>query len=109
MLISVVIKVQKKVEYLFLTLDGKNYEAYQDLDDDSIFVSETTFNKISKGTIYENQDYATAILFRSVNYINAYGREVGNHKTDFFINSPLKTGAWELCGVADEFGEIFQH
>ena len=99
-------KGTNKVEYLFLTLDGKNYEAYQNLDVDSIFVSESTFNHICKGTIYENQDYATAILFRSINHINAYGREVGNHKTDFFINSPLKTGAWELCGVVDEFGDV---
>ena len=99
------IKGLNKVEYLFLTLDGKNYEAFQDLNDDSIFVSEPTYNKICKGTIYENQDYATGIVFRSINYLNISGREVGNHKTDFFINSPLKTGAWELCDVADEFGE----
>lgn len=95
-----------KVEYIFLTLDGKNYEAFQDLNDDSVFVSESTFNKICRGTIYENVDYATAILFRSVVYINSNGREVGNHNTDFFINSPLKTGLWELCGTADEFGDL---
>lgn len=100
------VKDLNKVEYLFLTVDGKDYEAFHDLNDDSIFVSESTFNKISKGTIYENQDYATAILFRSVRFINAFGREVGNHNIDFIINSPLKTGLWEICDMADEFGDI---
>lgn len=100
------VKGINKVEYLFLTQDDKKYEAFQDLNEDSVFVSESTFNKICKGTIYENQDYATAILFRSVIYMNYNGREVGNHNTDFFINSPLKTGAWEVCGTADEFGDI---
>jgi len=100
------IKELNKVEYLFLKFDGKEYEAFLDLNDDSIFVSEPTFNKISKGTIYENQDYATAILFRSVRYINSNGREVGNHNKDFIINSPLKTGLWEICDIEDEFGDI---
>ncbi len=100
------IKGLNKIEYLFLTLDGKNYEAFQDLNDDSVFVSESTFNKICKGTIHDNEDYATAILFRSVVYINSNGREVGNHNTDFFINSPLKTGLWEICATADEFGDL---
>lgn len=100
------VKGTNKVEYLFLTLDDKNYEAFQDLNDDSVFVSESTFNKICKGTIYEHQDYATAILFRSVIYMNFNGWEVGNHNTDFFINSPLKTGLWELCGTADIFGDL---
>ena len=100
------IKELNKVEYLFLKFDGKEYEAFHDLNDDSIFVSEPIFNKISKGTIYENQDYATAILFRSVRYMNSNGREVGNHNKDFFINSPLKTGLWEIGDIADEFGDI---
>lgn len=99
------LKGLNKVEYLFITLDGKNYEAFHDLNDDSIFVSEPTFNKISKGTIYENQDYATAILFRSVRYMNTNGREVGNHNKDFIINSPLKTGLWEISDIEDEFGD----
>ena len=99
------LKGLNKVEYLFITLDGKNYEAFHDLNDDSIFVSEPTFNKISKGTIYENQDYATAILFRSVIYMNTNGREVGNHNKDFIINSPLKTGLWEISDIEDEFGD----
>lgn len=99
------IKELNKVEYLFLKFDGKEYEAFHDLNDDSIFVSEPTFNKISKGTIYENQDYATAILFRSVRYMNTNGREVGNHNKDFIINSPLKTGLWEISDIEDEFGD----
>lgn len=99
------VKEIKKIEYIFLTLDGKNYEAFQDLYQDSVFVSESTFNKIRKGTIYENQDYETAILFRSVDFINTDGTEVGNHNRDFYINSPLKTGGWEIWDFTDEFGE----
>lgn len=94
-----------KVEYLFFTQDGKNYEAIQNLAKDSIFVSEPTLKKISNGTIYENQDYANAIVFRAVQYICMTGREVGNHSTDFFLNTPLETGLWILGNTVDEFGD----
>ena len=53
----------KKYEYLFFTQDGSNYEALQNLSQDSIFVSENTLKKISKGKIYENLDYEKAIFF----------------------------------------------
>jgi hypothetical protein len=94
-----------KVEYLFFTQDGKNYEAIQDLSKDSIFVSESTLREISGGTIYENQEYATAIVFRAVEYISLMGREVGNHSTDFFLNSPMETGIWNFGSSFDEFGD----
>ena len=94
-----------KLEYLFFTQDGKNYEAIQNLSNDSIFVSKSTLKKISNGTIYENQDYANAIVFRVVQYISLMGREVGNHSTDFFLNSPMETGLWNLGSTVDEFGD----
>ena len=94
-----------KVEYLFFTQEGKNYEAIQNLSNDSVFVSEPTLKKISNGTIYENQDYANAIVFRAVEYLSLMGREVGNHTTDFFLNSPMETGLWNLGSTVDEFGD----
>ncbi len=95
----------KKLEYLFFTQDGKNYEAVQDLSEDSIFVSEPTLKTISKGTIYEKLDFANATFYRAALYINSFGREVGNHNTDFILRIPMETGLWELCGFVDEFGD----
>lgn len=99
------IKDLNKVEYLFLTLDGKNYEAFSNLDDDSVFVSEPTLIKVRKGTIYENLDFEDAILFRASVYMNYFGKEVGTNNTDFFIKSPINTGLWELRDYQDEFGD----
>lgn len=95
----------KEIEYLFFTQDGKSYEAFQDLSKDSVFVSEPTLKKISKGTIYEKQDFAKATFFRATHYIYSYGREVGNHNTDFVLPITLETGLWELCDNVDDFGD----
>lgn len=99
------VNAPKKYEYLFFTQDGSNYEALQDLSQDSIFVSENTLKKISKGKIYENLDYEKATFFRAASYINTFGREVGNHNTDFTLRIPMKTGLWEICDVVDEFSD----
>ena len=56
------VEVTNKVEYLFLSQGGKFYEAFQDLEKDSIYISEPTLKKICKGTFYENLDYGNAIL-----------------------------------------------
>ena len=95
----------KKLEYLFLSQDGKNYEAFSNLDNDSVFVSEPTLINVRKGTIYENLDFAEAILFRASVFINYFGKEVGTNNSDFFIKSPINTGLWELRDFKDEFGD----
>ena len=99
------VNIPNKIEYLFITQDGKSYEAYQDLSDDSVYVSEPTLKNISKGMIYENLDFEGATFYRAAIYTNNYGREVGTHKTDFTINIPIKTRLWEICYAVDEFGD----
>lgn len=99
------VDVTNKVEYLFLSQDGKFYEAFQDLDDDSVYISEPTLKKISKGTFYEDLDFANAILYRTAIYINSNGREVGNPDAEFSIPIPTGTGLWELDAFDDEFGD----
>jgi len=99
------VNAPNNVEYLFITQDGKSYEAFQDLSEDSVFVSEPTLKKISKGTMYENMDFAEAIFFRAAHYINSYGKEVGSDNRDFWLRIPMKTGFWELCDNIDEFGD----
>ena len=98
--------VPNKVEYLYLLQDGKFYEAFRDLNKDSIYVCESTLKEIGKGTIYENLGFEEAIFYRAALYINNVGREVGNHNTDFFIHIPIETGLWEICDVVDEFGDM---
>ena len=98
------VDVTTKVEYLFLSQGGKYYEAFQLLNEDSVYVSEPTLKKISKGTIYENLDYANAILYRTAMYMNTSGREVGNHDAEVKIPIPNGTGLWELDSFNDEFG-----
>lgn len=99
------VEVTNKVEYLFLSQDGKYYESFQDLDKDSVYVSEPTLKKISKGMIYENLDFSNAILYRAAMYMNSNGREVGNHDAEFNIPIPTGTGLWELDAFDDEFGD----
>ena len=95
----------KKIEYILLSQDGKNYEAFSNLDDDSVFVSKPTLIKVRKGTIYENLDFEDAILFRASVYVDYFGKEVGTNNRDFFIKSPINTGLWELRDYKDEFGD----
>lgn len=99
------VNAPNNVEYLFFMQDGKSYEAFQDLSEDSVFVSEPTLMKIKRGTIYENLDFAEATFFRAAHYINSYGREIGNDNRDFWLRIPMKTGFWELCDNVDEFGD----
>lgn len=99
------VDVASKLEYLFTTHNGKCYEAFQNLDKDSIYVSEPTLKKLSQGMIYGNLGFEEATLYRSVMFINSKGREVGNNDADFCLPIPTGTGLWELDMYADDFGD----
>ncbi len=92
-------------EYIYLSHDGKFYDASQLLSDDSIFVSKATMDKIKKGKIYENLSYEDAIMYRAIMYINARGEVVGDENAEVNIPNPMGTGLWELDAYNDEFGE----
>ena len=92
-------------EYIFLSNDGKLYEASQLLSEDSVYVSKTTFDKIKKGMIYENLSYDEAIMYRAIMYINDSGQVVGDEDAEVNIPNPMGTGLWELDIYNDEFGE----
>lgn len=98
-------EVTNKLEYLFTTQSGKSYEAFQDLDKDSIYVSAPTLKKLSKGMIYENLSFEEATLYRCVMYINSKGQEVGNKDAEFKLPIPTGTGLWELDRFTDDFGD----
>ena len=55
--------------------------------------------------VYEDLDFANAILYRTAIYINSNGREVGNPDAEFSIPIPTGTGLWELDAFDDEFGD----
>jgi hypothetical protein len=97
--------VEEQFEYLYLKDHGARYEAFHELGSDSVFLDETTMNKVKKGKIYEKLDYDQALLYRSKFLMNLYGRIVGdkNREKPFYIG--LKTGMWMLDRSMDEFGE----
>lgn len=92
-------------EYIFLSRDGKLYEASQLLSEDSVYVSKATLDKLKKGKIYEKLSYDDAIMYRTILYVNARGKEVGNKDAEVNIPNPMGTGLWELDVYNDEFGE----
>lgn len=92
-------------EYIFLSRDGKLYEATQLLSEDSVYVSKATLEKFKKGKIYEKLSYDDAIMYRTILYVNARGKEVGNKDAEVNIPNPMGTGLWELDVYNDEFGE----
>lgn len=102
---GVKLEINHKLEYVLYSYEGKLYDGYHSLDDDSVFVSKATLDKISKGTITENLDYDIALLYRSVMYLNSNGKEVGNPDADFYLPIPTGTGLWELDAYVDEFGD----
>lgn len=92
-------------EYIYLSRDGKLYEATQLLSEDSVYVSKATLDKLKKGKIYEKLSYDDAIMYRTILYVNARGKEVGNKDAEVNIPNPMGTGLWELDVYNDEFGE----
>lgn len=92
-------------EYIYLSRDGKLYEATQLLSEDSVYVSKASLDKIKKGKIYEKLSYDDAIMYRTILYVNARGKEVGNKDAEVNIPNPMGTGLWELDVYNDEFGE----
>ena len=102
---SLDIETPHKLEYIFLMQDGKYYEGFHSLKEDSIYLSESALEEACKGTLYENLGFEEAMFYRSAIFINTDGREVGNHNTNFLINLPIQTGLWEICNYVDEFGD----
>lgn len=96
-----------KMEYIYLVDNGKKYEAIHELDADSVYLDNHTWEKNRKGSIYEKLDYDAAIRYLAATYINGYGRVVGDkaREQEVKISVPTKTGAWELKHFSDSFGE----
>lgn len=102
-------EVTERTEYLFFSQNGIYYESFHNLDNDSIYVSQQTLQKIKKGTIYENLSYEDAIAYRSLLQIDFNGREVGNSDSEFWLPLPTGTGLWVLDSFTDEFGDKTSH
>lgn len=96
-----------KMEYIFLIQENKKYEAIHELDSDSVFVDNPTWEKKRKGNIYEHLDYDDAVRYLAAIFVNGNGRVVGDksHEQDVKISVPTGTGEWELKHYSDSFGE----
>lgn len=103
------VEITDKTEYLFFSRNGRYYESFHNLKNDSIYVSQQTLKKIKEGTIYENLSYEDAIAYRCVLQINHNGREVGNYDSDFWLPIPTGTGLWSLNSYTDDFGDKTSH
>lgn len=97
--------VTLNAEYIYLSSNGKIFDATQLLSDDSVYVSKNTLDKIKKGKIFEKLSYDDAIRYRAIMYVNSNGKEVGNKDAEVSLVNPLGTGLWELDAYEDEFGE----
>lgn len=96
-----------KMEYVYLVENGKKYEAMHELDGDSIYLSNSAWDKSRKGKIYEHLEYDPAIRYLAATFINNNGRVVGDkaQEQEVKVTVPIKTGAWELKNYSDDFGE----
>lgn len=101
-------EVKDKCEYIFIHSNGKNYEAYMEINKNAecIFVSKEKYEKDKKGTIYEPLSYEAGLRYLAAIYVNGKGREAGvKDGEEFIIPVPTGTGSWELRAYQDEFGE----
>lgn len=101
-------EVRERCEYVYVSSNGKQYEAYQEIssNDDCVFQTEEQYNKDKKGKIYESLPYADGLRYLSVVFVNTNGREAGVKEGNHFsIPVPTGTGAWQLNSSMDEFGE----
>lgn len=96
-----------KEEYVFLRSNGKDYEAYHDLNgQQGVYVNEETYTKNKKGTIYESLNYADGLRYLAALFVQGYGREAGaKEDKEFSIPVPTGTGYWVLSTYTDEFGD----
>lgn len=100
-------ELKHRSEYIFIRSHGKNYEAYQGIDNEEagIFISPEKYDKTKKGTIYESLPYESGMRYLAVRYVNSNGREAGVHDGEkFSIPVPTGTGSWLLKSYKDEFG-----
>lgn len=98
---------KSQFEYIYLVSDGKKYESYQELNRDSVYLTNETFEKEKIGKIYEKLSYEEAMYYRAVILINNQGRAVGDNfgEKELRIPVPTGTGLWEIHNFSDEFGE----
>ena len=101
------IETTDRMEYVYLIQGDKKYETLHELDEDSIYIDNSTWEKTRKGSIYENLDYDNAIRYLAAININKKGRVVGDksREQDVVIEVPTGTGLWELRSYKDSFGE----
>lgn len=103
------VDVKRRYEYIFISSYGKNYESWQEINNDNggVFVSLGQYDKDKKGKIYESLSYESGLRYLAVIYVNANGREAGVVDGGYFsIPVPTGTGEWETTSCIDEFGEI---
>lgn len=99
------IESSSRMEYIYIISEGKSYEAYHALDEDSIYMSQEAFEKNRTGKIYEKLDYVSALRYKAALFTNTHGRAVGDKagEVDVKIPIPTGTGLWELHSYIDEF------
>lgn len=96
-----------QIEYVYLVSNGVAYEAKQELDEDSIYLSPEVFEKQKVGKIYENLNYDDGIRYRAAVLVNSTGRAVGDKENNVEVKIPVPTGtgAWQLRFYKDQFNK----
>lgn len=101
------IESSSKMEYVYMASGEEKFEAYQQLDADSIYQDDATYEKTKKGEIYEELSYEDAMYYRAALLANSIGRAVGDKtgEKEVSIPVPTGTGSWSISTYKDEFGE----
>lgn len=102
------IEIKDKYEYILIHSNGKNYETYMEINQNTtgVFVEKEQYEKNKKGTIYESLSYEDGLRYLSAIQVNGKGREAGVKDGEKFnIPVPTETGSWELRAYENEFGE----
>lgn len=99
--------ITSKIEYIYINFQDKKYEAYKEIESDSIYQDKQTFERNKKGKIYEELSYENALFYRAVILANTEGRVVGDKHREQEVNIPIPTGTgfWEVYSYKDEFGD----
>ena len=97
-LLGNIINDTDQIEYVYIISDGKAYEAFHKIDDDSVYITMEDYNTIKEDKIYGQLEYSEALRYRSAWFVNKNGKLIGdnNSKRDIKIPMPTGTGLWEL-------------
>lgn len=100
------LEISNNKEYIYYSCNNNNkYEALVDMDADSVYISNSVYEKKKNKSFYKNLSYDETIAYRSLLKIIQNGRPIGESNPLESTQLPTGTGLWELKYYVDDFGD----